>query len=103
MAAENLKIRKTRTAWRNHIRTWEQSDMSQAEFCRIHKLSTKSFYYWKKKYDKLSVSFIPINLRPDMYKMSATICLTVDNRYRLEIPNGFESDTLTKLLQVLKA
>ena len=105
MANQNVKIQSnTRvTAWHNHIRAWEEGDLSQAEFCRIHNLPIKSFYYWKKKYEKPPVSFIPINLKPDIFKQPATICLVVDNRYRLEIPNGFEPETLIKLLQILKA
>ena len=36
-------------AWLEHIETWKQSGLTQAQYCRTHSISTKSFYYWKRK------------------------------------------------------
>lgn len=33
--------------WRHAIRRWQQSGQSQAEFCRVEKLSASSFSQWK--------------------------------------------------------
>ncbi|MBU1055325.1 MAG: hypothetical protein KKC46_16105 [Proteobacteria bacterium] len=105
MADEVIKdqIKIKRSQWRKYIKAWEESDLSQANFCRLHNLSIKSFYYWKKKYIKAPVSIVPVNLKADIFKPSAAICLTVYDKYRIEICNGFESATLIKLLRVLES
>lgn len=35
--------------WLKHIEAWKQSELTQAQYCRMHSISTKSFYYWKRK------------------------------------------------------
>ena len=35
--------------WLEHIEAWKQSGLSQAQYCRTHNISSKSFYYWKCK------------------------------------------------------
>lgn len=32
------------------IRKWEESDLSQAEFLKVHRISKSTFGYWRKKY-----------------------------------------------------
>ena len=36
-------------AWLEHIEAWKTSDLTQAQYCRTHCISAKSFYYWKCK------------------------------------------------------
>ena len=35
--------------WRQTIETWRESNQSQADFCRDHKISRDQFVYWKRK------------------------------------------------------
>lgn len=41
--------------WANHISTWQQSNMSQADYCRQHNINQADFYRWKSKLSKLSI------------------------------------------------
>ena len=36
--------------WRGHIDTWQASNLSQSEFCRLHELSYHRFHYWRQKF-----------------------------------------------------
>ena len=42
-------------AWLEHIEAWKQSDLTQAQYCRTHRISAKSFYYWKCKANRTEV------------------------------------------------
>ncbi len=33
--------------WRRHLERWERSGLSQAQYCREHKLSAATFGWWK--------------------------------------------------------
>jgi len=35
--------------WSNHIKSWEQSDQSQAAYCRSQDLNYHRFTYWRRK------------------------------------------------------
>jgi len=35
--------------WFDHIEAWQKSSVSQSEYCRLNKLSVKSFSSWKLK------------------------------------------------------
>jgi hypothetical protein len=44
---EGLQAR--REFWSGHVREWKRSGLSQAGYCRKHRISIKSFAYWKRK------------------------------------------------------
>lgn len=35
--------------WEQHLRKWKSSGLTQAEYCRQHEPSSKTFLYWKRK------------------------------------------------------
>ncbi|MEJ2042134.1 MAG: hypothetical protein P8X89_02545 [Reinekea sp.] len=37
------------THWQQHITAWQQSNLSQAAFCKAHQLSYHQFIYWRQK------------------------------------------------------
>ncbi len=40
--------------WLAHIKSWQKSEITQTEYCRINKLNHKSFSNWKLKQGKPS-------------------------------------------------
>lgn len=40
--------------WHAHFESWENSGLSQAEYCRRHDLKYSLFHYWKRKLRKPS-------------------------------------------------
>ncbi len=41
-----MKFKRKRSQWQEIIRTWQNSGLHGAEFCRRHGLADKSFYHW---------------------------------------------------------
>ncbi|HDS1211195.1 IS66 family insertion sequence element accessory protein TnpA [Shewanella algae] len=35
--------------WLEHVQAWQQSNQTQAEYCRLHDLKQHQFGYWKRK------------------------------------------------------
>jgi hypothetical protein len=38
-----------RPFWQKHLRAWSQSGLTQADYCRQHKLSAPAFGWWKRQ------------------------------------------------------
>ena len=95
-----------RKFWENHLRAWQASGLSQAGYCREHGLSDKSFVYWKKRLvpARVAVSLVEV----PRYQAAPMLCasrplrLMLGNRYGIEIEQGFDEQTLERLLRVLE-
>ena len=108
-AKSNHTLKQKRTFWPEHITSWEKTEMSQAEYCRRYGLSSKSFTYWKKRQGQTKVnpvSFVPVPLAPAIdvgNKIgSASLCIVLDERYRVEVGDDFSPLTLQRLVHVLE-
>ena len=91
--------------WKGHIDEWNRSGSSQAEYCRRHKLSPKSFTYWKRRMRQQEpVSFIPVQVKPSVHKPSdnSTGVVLCKEEYRIEIEEGFKREVLGEVLRTLR-
>jgi len=104
--AEELKQK--RTYWKQHIDDWQQTGLTQTEYCRRHNLKHHQLVYWKKRFLKSEsdVSFVPIKLddlldipvQPD----NASLSLVIDNHFKIEIRAGFDARLLRELIFALR-
>ena len=39
---------KAKSYWAPHVKAWQQSELSQAGYCRLKSLDIKAFSYWKR-------------------------------------------------------
>ena len=44
-----MRITISKEFWHKHIKAWQQSSLSQSEYCKEHGISIKSFSRWKIK------------------------------------------------------
>ena len=92
--------------WENHIRQHDATRLSQVEYCRINKISLKSFQYWKRKSKRSGAPAlveVPLskNFPVPVFSPSPQLCLVIDRKYRLEIGSGFDSGDLERVVRVL--
>jgi len=91
--------------WEQHLRNRKSSGQSQAEYCRQHGLSAKTFGYWKRKQKAaqkpLCLVEIPVQ-RPVVSPSCPPLRLMVGSRYRLEIEKNFDTEALDRLLGFLE-
>jgi hypothetical protein len=90
-----------RRFWEHHLEQCRISGLSQAEYCRRHGLSIKSFGYRKRTVGKDSLSLVEVPLAAPVFSLPKPISLAVGPRYTILIEPGFDTETLRRLLEVL--
>jgi hypothetical protein len=86
--------------WGGHIKDWQQSGLSQADYCRQNKLPDHQLTYWKKRILKKepTVSFIPLVLPGQQPSNYRGIRVTTPNGFTIEIDGGIETTALKQLI-----
>jgi len=92
--------------WKNHITQWSSTSLSQVEYCRLNKISIKSFQYWKRKSKGSSSPALievplPKSLPTPLLPTHPALCLVIGHQYRVEIGRGFDSEDLERLVRTL--
>ena len=100
---------KRRQFWQSHLKAWSLTGLSQIEYCRQNDLKANRFTYWKRKFQRenLPVEFVRIPAEPVKSALlfcnnEASLHLTVDSRFTIEIPDGFTPVTLEQVLLTLQ-
>ena len=72
-----------RTFWQHHIERWQQSGLSQKEYCKQHELTFSSFGYWRARLNrsKRAKKLIPVDIKTTDHAR-----LSLPNGIRLEVP-----------------
>jgi hypothetical protein len=94
--------------WREHLKNWSESGLTQKEYCRINNLKATRFTYWKTKFNNLKdtrktnlpVEFIQISDQP---MATGFLKLNVGADFQIEIPDGFSRSTFEQVLTILRA
>jgi len=92
-----------RRYWEHHIQSWRASGFTQTEYQLKHNLPKWQFVYWKKKLDRPvpsnEISLVPIAL--PSARPATPLILIVNDRYRIEISERFQSEVLEQVLEVV--
>ena len=103
----NLSRSGKQRLWEEHIAKWNTTELSQVEYCRRNKISLKSFQYWKRKTKRSNSAPalvelpLPQSLPFSLLSCHPQLCLVVEQRYRIEISKGFDSEDLERVVRVL--
>jgi len=101
-------IRKKRRFWKRHIEGWQNSGLTQIDYCHQKNLIPHRFTYWKKKLvtaNPSDLSFVPVPIASaplSPVSLRPRPLVVVADRYRIEVDGDFHSDTLAKLLRTLR-
>jgi len=103
----NLGESGRRRFWEKHMAQWTATELSQAEYWRLNKISLKSFQYWKRKSKRneappaLVEVPAPKTLSAAFSPAHPQFCLVVD-RYRIEIGKEFDAEDLGRVVRELE-
>ncbi|MBN2861937.1 MAG: hypothetical protein JXN62_02170 [Bacteroidales bacterium] len=97
---QNTKYRKhDKRYWEKHITLWQESNLSQSEYCRQNNIPLKSFCNWK---GKLLSDIIPatpfIELRGHYPAQVEYFELQIDSILTLRIRESIQPDLLRNIL-----
>lgn len=93
--------------WLNHIKQWNLSGLSKADYCRQHNLSVGNFYNWFSKEtmsgttkahhsQAAALNLVPVMLS-DTVTSGATITLQ-SNGLSFSFPSGLSTDEIDRWL-----
>jgi hypothetical protein len=102
-----VECEEKRVYWEEMLSRWQASGLSQIEFCRQNHLNRHRFNYWKRRIIK-STQSVPLvqleglhGLCGKSFSNGAMLGLIIEGRFRIEIPDGFNSATLEQLIGTL--
>jgi hypothetical protein len=101
---KNTKIINKKEYWQKHMLKYEQSELSQKEYCKQNKLVYETFKNWRKKLSKISkdeLIKIPLETKKDIFSKSATLEIIINDQLRIKIPEDYNPETLKSLLEAL--
>jgi hypothetical protein len=102
------QLEQKRSYWKQHIENWQETGLTQAEYCRRHNLKHHQLVYWKKRFLKTEtdVSFVPVKLE-DLLDIPAqadhaSLYLIINNHLKVEIRAGFDALLLRQVIVALR-
>lgn len=101
---EEFDPKEKRKFWENHIQAWQQSGLTQVEYCRQNNLKDHRWWYWRKRIlqpAEPDVTFVPISFSSSKTSSSA-ISVVTPNGYRIEIDNRFDFSKLRQLITAVR-
>ena len=124
-SGEGVSSPRRERTWREWMRRWERSDLTQAEFCRGESLSLSAFRWWRselKRRDRQrprpqpagrngnrsargeSISFVPVEVIASTADKTRNGFLEVVLRgeRRIRIGSDFDAGTLERLVALLE-
>ena len=96
--------------WQKQIESWEESKLTQTEYCRRNGFKISKFLYWKtklRKSQKSNLSFVQIPMQAInesnfSESNSSHIRIVIRGRFQVDIGPGFDPGTLQKLIYTLE-
>jgi hypothetical protein len=102
------QLEQKRSYWKQHIDNWQQTGLTQTEYCRQHNLKHHQLVYWRKRFleTETDISFVPLPLEdlldlPARQKQ-ASLTLVINSQYKIEIRAGFDAQLLRQLIFALQ-
>jgi len=100
-----------REFWFHHIKLWQASGLSQAEYARQNKLAIRKLNYYKRCFLAEQAPVKPVPLVPVTVTEPTSvpapslpgITLTSPGGFRIELDAGFDPKALQQVLKVLEA
>jgi len=93
----------------NHIKSWQQSGITQVEYCRRHHITSKKFEYWlRKSRNECALQFVPVSLQaePPVRQTfnsfeSSGLAVNFGGSAQLEIGKNFDAETLIRFMRIV--
>ena len=102
------QLEQKRIYWKKHIDSWQETGLTQTEYCRRNNLKHHQLVYWKKRFlkTKTDASFVALRFE-DLQDIPApldcaALCLVINSHFKVEIRPGFDAQLLCQLIFTLR-
>jgi len=95
-------MEKLREGWRRHLKEWEESGLSQAEYCRVNYLKVGQFVYWNRKFSgKKTVGPTFVQVPISSVTRFCPTRIEIGHRFCVEVGNGYDPAALEHIIGFL--
>ncbi len=89
--------------WEEQIHFWQESGLSQSEYCRRHSIRQSQWFYWRRRCrgTEAALTFVPIKL-PSLNghpRQAPVIRIITPNGFTIEIDVDAPTASLTHLIR----
>ena len=93
--------------WREQIREWKTSGLSQKQFCHSRSLALSTFCYWKRRINNpepIPPRFYPLTIpaSPGIPPDADLVLLVGPKQFQIQIKKDFSPTVLRKLITTLE-
>lgn len=114
--SKTVEDRKRKLFWERHLEKWDESGLSQAEYCRSHDLKAHRFIYWRQKFQKIIKSPLkivqlkttnPIQIQtepqfPSRDSREFQFSVTFQKGYSISVKEKFSSSEFKRLFSTIE-
>ena len=98
--------RKTREKqMQEHIQAWQNSKLTQQEYCSRNQLSFNTFYYWLKKIKEreqsLGAGFVALRFKDQRPSTVGSVEIHYPNGVRLSVPVSTDLRLVSRLIRLI--
>jgi hypothetical protein len=100
----NQRNHKRLDFWKNQIKSWKESGLSQSEYSRQNNIDEQLFSKWKIRLSKnIESNFVQITaaIKKDFLN-EPELELVIKENYSIKVHSGFNPETLKKLIKVIE-
>ena len=93
----------SRINWDQHIEAWQGGGLTQAAYCRLHRLSPATFSAKVRGHKALPVAsgLVPVKIEPSRPTAAEPLVLRTASGHWLELPASAEPHWVAELLRCL--
>ncbi|ELA9392371.1 IS66 family insertion sequence element accessory protein TnpB [Vibrio parahaemolyticus] len=92
--------------WQRHVNAWQNTDLSQAQYCRSHGLDQSQFSYWKCKFTRtksatqsVTSKFALAHVETVTEHVSSVLTVTLPNGTLVEGIDEYNARVAAKLIE----
>lgn len=96
-----------RLLWEEHMKQWQSSGLTQAQYCRRNELKLSTFHYWRKRLKEKATAVtlvqVPVGFNSNgrWCRPCQELTLVLGDRYKVEIGDHFNASALARLVDTL--
>ena len=106
--SREAELTEKRQFWRKQVQDWQESGLSQKEFCRRNDLPEHRLTYWKNRFLKseAAVSLVQLQVGGDNglenhFSQGSGLRLIINKKFEIEVDRGFDPHALWQLIYAL--
>ena len=85
--------------WETHIKSWEESGLSQAKYCLQYRLNKDTFGKWKQRLQREASVNGFVEITNDGSGKGLGLTISINDRIKVEVKRGFDRKLLKEVIE----